>query len=225
MVVFQTMGLTELLGDARLHGFQAGSELRALEGELTLLPRKGIPRVLGSRFTLVGYRTLTRELPHHQRSLGDALGWGMLAQVETLRERAIPYRATVQAEALVVVDQGPRFRHFTALGAGAKAGMHWGAEVLAPVLGPRLSLSHRTGLFGALTNAVRLEAEYAPFWRVGHGITHEAAGSLQVDLQVARFGHRRLLFTPRAQARWEGRLTSRIESALERRLTVGFELH
>ena len=225
VLVFQSAGLSEALGDARLHGFQAGSELRVLEGELSLLPRKGVPRVLSSRFTLLGYRTLMRELPLHQRSVGDVLGWGIAAQMESQREHAVPYRATALAEALAVVSEGPRFRHFTVLGAGLKAGMHWGPGVLAPVLGPRLSLSHRTGLPGALANAVRLEAEYAPFWRVGDGITHEAIGTLQVDLALGQFGRYRLLLAPRAQARWAGRLASRLESTLERRVLLGLELN
>jgi hypothetical protein len=224
VVGLQSAGLSEALGEARQHGFQAGSELRVLEGELWLLPRKGVPRVLSSRFTLLGYRTLMRELPLHQRSLRDVLGWGMAAQMETLRERALPYRATAQAEVLAVVDAGPRFRRFTALGAGARVGMHWGAGVLAPALGPRLLLSHRTGLPGSLANAVRLEAEYVPFWRAGSGITHEATGTLRVDLRLGRVGRYELLLTPRAQARWEGRLAARLESSLERRLSLGVEL-
>jgi hypothetical protein len=224
VVLLQTAGLSEALGDARLHGFQSGSEMRVLEGELSLLPRKGLPQVLSSRFTLFGYRTLMRELPIHQRSLGDVLGWGMAAQTETLREHAVPYRATAQAEVLAVADAGDRFRHFTALGAGARLGMHWGPGVLAPALGPRLSLSHRTGLPGSLANAVRLEAEYAPFWRVGDGITHEATGTLGVDLRLGQVGRYQLLLSPRAQARWEGRLAARLESSLERRLSLAFEL-
>ncbi len=224
VVVLQTAGLSEALGDARLHGFQPGSELRVLEGELGLQPRKGVPRVLNSRFTLLGYRTLVRELPIHQRSVGDALGWGMAAQMETLREHSVPYRATAQAEVLAVVDAGTRFRHFTALGAGAKLGMHWGPGGLAPALGPRLSLSHRTGLPGSRANGVRLEAEYAPFWRVGDGITHEATGTLRLDLRLGHVGRYELLLSPRAQARWEGRLAARLESSLERRLSLGVEL-
>lgn len=225
VAVLHSAGLHEALGDARLHGFQAGSEMRALEGELWLLPRKGLPRVLSSRFTLMGYRTLVRELPIHQRSLGDVLGWGMAVQTETLREHAVPSRASAQAEVLAVVHAGARFRHFTALGVGAKGGMHWGPGVLAPALGPRVSLSHRTGLPGSLANAVRLEAEYAPFWRAGHGLVHEALGTLRVELALGRLGRYRLLLSPHAQARWEGRLASRIESALERRLALRVELH
>jgi hypothetical protein len=225
VAMLESAGISEALGDARLHGFQSGSELRVLEGELWLLPRKGLPKVLNSRFTLLGYRTLMRELPIHQRSLGDVLGWGMSAQMETLREHSIPYRATAQAEVLAVAEAGARFRHFTALGAGAKLGMHWGPGVLAPAVGPRLSLSHRTGLPGSLANAVRLEAEYAPFWRAGDGITHEATGTLRVDLRLGQVGRYQLLLSPRAQARWEGRLAARLESSLERRLSLGVELH
>ncbi len=225
VVVLRTAGLSESLGDARRHGFQPGSELRALEGELALLPRKGLPKVVSSRFTLLGYRTLRRELPVHQDSLGDVLGWGGEARIESLREHAVPYRASAHLEALLVVDEGPRFKRFTVLGAGARVGMHWGTDVLAPAMGPRLALSHRTGLPGSLANAVRLEAEYAPFWRVGGGFIHEAVASLQVDVRLGQVGRYQVLVTPRAQARWEGRFASRIESTLERRVTVGLELH
>lgn len=224
VVVLQTAGLSEALGDPRLNGFQPGSELRALEGELSLLPRKGLPRVLSSRFTLLGYRSLARELPLHRRSVSDMLGWGVASQFESLREHPVPYRGSVQAEALMVLDDGPRFQRFTVLGAGARAGAHWGPEGVAPALGPRFSLSHRTGLPGPLANAVRLEAEYAPFWRPGEGLRHSAVGTLQVDLLLGQLGRYRLLFTPRAQARWEARWAPRSEETLERRLTVGLEL-
>jgi hypothetical protein len=225
VVVIQSAGLSEALGDARLHGFQPGNELQALEGELSLLPRKGLPRVISSRFTLLGYRTLVRELPLHRRSVTDMLGWGVALQMESLREHAVPHRASVQAEALMVLDDGPRFQRFTVLGVGARAGMHWSPRSLAPALGPRLSLSHRTGLPGSLANSVRLEAEYAPFWRMGSGLTHEAMGSLQVDLRLGQVGRYRLLFSPRAQARWESPSTARSGRGWERRLTVGLELH
>jgi hypothetical protein len=225
VVVLQSAGLSEALGDARLHGFQPGSELRALEGELSLLPRKGLPQVISSRLTLLGYRTLVRELPLHRSSVADMLGWGVALQTETLRAHAVPYRASAQIEALMVLDDGARFQRFTVLGAGARAGMHWGPLGLAPMLGLRLSLSHRTGLTGSLANAVRLEAEYAPFWRAGSGLTHEAVGSLQVELRLGQVGRYRLLFTPRAQARWESPLKTRSAGTWERRLTVGLELH
>jgi hypothetical protein len=225
VAILRTAGLNEALGDARLHGFQAGSELRVLDGELSLLPRKGVPKVLDSRFTLVGYRTLVRELPLHQHSLANALGWGVAAQMESLHEHDVPYRASVQSEVLMVVDDSARFRHFTALGAGARVGLHWGGGSLAPALGPRFSLSHRTGLPGSLANAVRLEAEYAPFWRVGSSLTHEALATLQVDLRLGQVGRYQVLLTPRAQVRWEGRWGNRIESSVERRLSLGVELN
>ena len=63
VVVLRTAGLSEALGDASLHGFRPSSELRALDGELRLEPRRGLPRVVDSRLTLVGYRTLLREPP------------------------------------------------------------------------------------------------------------------------------------------------------------------
>jgi hypothetical protein len=225
VVVLQTAGLSEALGDARLHGFQPGSELRALEGELSLQPVKGLPRVLSSRLTLLGYRTLVRELPIHRRSVADMLGWGVALEAESLREHAVPYRASAQVEGLMVLDEGPRFQRFTVLGMGARAGMHWGPLGPAPTVGPRFSLIHRTGLPGSLANAVHLEARYTPFWRAGSGLTHEAVGVLQVGLRLGQVGRYSLLFTPRAQARWVSPFTPGSGSAWERRLTVGLELH
>lgn len=225
VAVLQTAGLSEALGDARLHGFQPGSELRALEGELSLQPVKGLPRVLSSRFTLLGYRTLVRELPLHRRSVVDMLGWGVALEAETLRENAVPYRASAQVEALMVLDDGARFQRFTVLGMGARTGMHWGSPGLAPTVGPRFSLLHRTGLPGSLANAVHLEAQYTPFWRAGSGFIHEAMGSLQVAFRLGRIGRYGLLFTPRAQARWVSPYTAGAGAAWERRLTVGLELH
>ena len=224
VAVLQTAGLSEALGDARLHGFQPGSELRALEGELSLQPVKGPPRVLSSRLTLLSYRTLVRELPLHRRSVVDMLGWGAALEAESLREHAVPYRVSAQVEGLMVLDDGPRFQRFTVLGMGARTGMHWGSRGLAPTVGPRFSLIHRTGLPGSLANAVYLEAQYAPFWRAGSGLTHEAVGSLQVSLRLGQLGRYGLLFTPRAQARWVSPFTPGAGSAWERRLTVGLEL-
>jgi hypothetical protein len=224
VAVLQTAGLSEALGDARLHGFQPGSELRALEGELSLQPVKGLPRVLSSRLTLLGYRTLVRELPLHRRSVVDMLGWGVALEAETLRDDAVPYRVSAQAEGLMVLDDGPRFQRFTVLGMGARAGMHWGPRGLAPIVGPRFALIHRTGLPGSLANAVHLEARYTPFWRSGSGLTHEATGALQVSLSLGQVGRYGLLFTPRAQARWVSPLTQGTGSAWEKRLTVGLEL-
>ncbi|MFP2934714.1 hypothetical protein ACLESO_58320 [Pyxidicoccus sp. 3LG] len=68
VVSLRTAGMAEALGDARLHGFQPSSELRVLDGELSLEPRWGVPRVVASELTLVGYRTLLRELPPFRES-------------------------------------------------------------------------------------------------------------------------------------------------------------
>jgi hypothetical protein len=56
-------------------------------------------------------------------------------------------------------------------------------------------------------------------------VTHEALATAQLDLRLGQVGRYRLLFSPRAQVRWEGRLGARLESSLERRLTVGVELN
>ena len=81
------------------------------------------------------------------------------------------------------------------------------ALALAPAAGPRLSVAHRTGLPGSGANAVRLEAAYAPTWRVGdEHVTHEAGASLQVEWWLGRAGPFGVLLTPRAWVRWEGAL-------------------
>nr|BDT38066.1 DUF4105 domain-containing protein [Myxococcus sp. MH1] len=236
LVSVRTAALAEALGDARQHGFQASSELRVLDGELSLEPRWGPPRVVSTDMTLVGYRTLQREPLALRGSAWDSLGWGAEARVATDTARAEPYRATVQAEALVVIDEAARFSRFTAVGVGGLARMHWSQTSLAPAAGPRFSLTHRTGLPGSGANAVRLEAAYAPTWRLGDArLTHEAGAWLQVELWLGRAGPFGVLLTPRAQARWEGSLAppSRRDSPApstwwsgmsDRRLLVGLEL-
>ena len=232
----RTAGMAEALGDARVHGFQPSSELRVLDGELSLEPRLGVPRVVGSALTLVGYRTLLRELPQFRQSAWDSLGWGAEARVASDPARALPHRASVQAEALMVLDEAARFSRFTAVGVGGLAAVHWSEHALTPAAGPRFSLAHRTGLPGSGANAVRLEADYAPTWRVGdEHVTHEAGASLQVEWWLGRAGPFGVLLTPRAQVRWEGSLappplreshapSTGWDGSSERRLALGLEM-
>ncbi|MCP3099700.1 DUF4105 domain-containing protein [Myxococcus sp. K15C18031901] len=236
VVSVRTAGMAEALGDARLHGFQPSSELRVLDGELSVEPRWGMPRLVSTDMTLLGYRTLQRELPRFRESVWDSLGWGAEARVASDASRPLPYRATVQAEALVVVDEAERFSRFTALGIGGLARMHWSEGMLAPAAGPRFSLVHRSGLPGSGANAVRVEAAYAPTWRMGDSrFVHEAGASLQVEWWLGRAGPFGVLLTPRAQLRWEGTLSppARHESpsrsswwdgTVDRRLAVGLEV-
>ncbi|MFB1483191.1 DUF4105 domain-containing protein [Corallococcus sp. RDP092CA] len=210
VVSLRTSAMNEALGDARLHGFQSSSELRVLDGELSVEPRWGVPRIIGSRLTLVGYRTLLPELPQQQRSLSDALGWGAEARMSTDLDRPLPYRATMEAEALGVVSASERFDTFLAVGLGAQAAMAWSRGETVPTVGPRLSLAHRTGLPGPGNSALRLEATYVPSWRMGitPGFTHEADATLQVEWYLGRVARWSVLLTPRAQVHWEGTLAS-----------------
>ncbi|GHG80079.1 DUF4105 domain-containing protein [Comamonas sp. JC664] len=226
----RTAAMSEALGDARLHGFQPSSELRVLDGELLLAPRWGMPKVAVSDMTLVGYRTLLRELPQFRDSFWDSLGWGAEARVSSSDARMMPYRASVQAEALVVLDENARFSRYTAVGLGGLALLHWRRDLMTPAAGPRLSVAHRTGLPGSGANAVRLEAAYAPTWRVGDDhFTHEAGATLQVELWLGRLGPFGFLLTPRAQVRWEGWVapptaTAWWDGSAERRLALGLEV-
>ncbi|MCP3139833.1 Lnb N-terminal periplasmic domain-containing protein [Pyxidicoccus xibeiensis] len=236
VVSVRTAGMAEALGDARLHGFQPSSELRVLDGELSLEPRRGVPKVVSSELTLVGYRTLLRELAPFRESAWDSLGWGAEARVDSRSARALPHRASVQAEALMVLDEGTRFSHFTAVGLGGLATLHWSRDSLTPAAGPRVSVAHRTGLPGSGANAVRLEAAYAPTWRVGDDhVTHEAGAMLQLEWWLGRAGPFGVLLTPRAQVRWEGSLapplhresrspSTWLDGSAERRLALGLEM-
>ena len=210
VVSLRTSAMNESLGDARLHGFQSSSELRVLDGELSVEPRWGVPRIIGSRLTLVGYRTLLPELPQQRRSVSDSLGWGAEARMSTDIDRPLPYRATVEAEALGVVAASERFDTFLAVGLGAQATMAWTRGETVPHVGPRLSLAHRTGLPGPGNSALRLEATYVPSWRMGitPGFTHEADATLQVEWYLGRVARWSVLLTPRAQVHWEGTLAS-----------------
>jgi hypothetical protein len=225
VVTLRTAGLSEALGEAWLHGFQSSSELRVLDGELRWEPRRGVPRLLDSRLTLLGYRTLLREPPWRRRTLLDELGWGMEALFESKEDEGEPpHRATVRAEALLVLDEGPRFHRFTALGLGVQAGTRWGAEELTLAGGPRFSLSQRLELPGSRANAVRLEASWSPTFIGARGLLHEAEASLRVDLLVGQWGRRRLRLSPRAHVRWEGTFSGRPSGRAEPRLDLAVEL-
>lgn len=129
----------------------------------------------------------------------------------------------------MVLDENARFSSFTAVGVGGMATMHWSQAMLTPAAGPRLSVAHRTGLPGSGANAVRLEAAYAPTWRVGDAhVTHEAGASLQVEWWLGRAGPFGVLLTPRAQVRWEGGASRSpstwLDGSSERRLALGLEM-
>ncbi|PTL82247.1 DUF4105 domain-containing protein [Vitiosangium sp. GDMCC 1.1324] len=225
VVGLRTAGLSEALGESYLHGFRPSSELRVLDGEIRLEPRRGLPRVLDSRLTLLGYRTLLREPPWHRRTLLDELGWGMEALLETEEEGVdLPHRATAQAEALLVMDEGPRFQHYAALGVGARAALRWGLDELAPAVGPRFSFSQRVSLPGPLANAVRLEAAWSPTYVMSRGLRHEAEASLRLDLIIGQWGRRSVRFSPRAQVRWEGVLEGWPSGQVEPRLDLAVEV-
>jgi hypothetical protein len=225
VVSLWTAGLSQELGEAFLHGSRPGSEVRVLDGEMRLEPRRGLPRMLDSRLILLGYRTLQREPPWHRTGLLDELGWGAEALLETREEGTdLRHRATVRGEVLLVLDEGPRFLHFTALGLGARAGLRWGLVELTPAVGPRLSFSQRLGLPGALANAVRLEAAYAPTFLGSRGVLHEAEASLRVDLLVGHWGRRGIRLSPRAQVRWEGTLHGMPSGTMEPRLDLAIEV-
>ncbi|WP_434379679.1 DUF4105 domain-containing protein [Melittangium boletus] len=211
----QTAALKEGLGESFLHGFRPSSELRLLDGVLRLVPGRGLPRVVDSRLTLLGYRTLLREPPWHRETLLDELGWGVEARMETRdKAHAQPYRATLQAEALLVVDDSPDFRHYAALGVGGRVAVRWGAWP-TPGAGPRFSFAQRVALPGSSFNAVRLEAAWAPLFLLGMGPRYEAEASLQVEWLVGRWGPRALRLVPRAQLLWEGHVEPRVDMAIE----------
>ncbi|MGZ3460303.1 MAG: DUF4105 domain-containing protein, partial [Archangium sp.] len=225
VVTLRTAGLSEALGESYLHGFRPSSELRILDGEMRLEPRRGMPRMLDSWLTVLGYRTLLREPPWHRRTPLDELGWGMEALLESREEgEDLPHRATAQAEALLVMDEGPHFQHYAALGVGARAALRWGQTELVPAVGPRLSFSQRVGLPGALANAVRLEAAWSPTFIATRGLRQEAEASLRVDLLVGQWGHWSIRLSPRAQVRWEGTLTGWPSGRAEPRLDLAIEV-
>ena len=225
VVTLRTAALSEALGEIYLHGFRPSSELRALDGELRLEPRLGLPRVVDSRLTLLGYRTLLREPPWHRRSLLDELGWGMEALLTSGQDwQDLPHRATAQAEALLILDEGARFEHYAALGVGARTSVRWNPTELWPAVGPRLSFSQRVGLPGSRANAIRLEAAWSPTLVMSRGLRQEVEASLGVDVLVLRWGRRGLKLSPRAQVQWEGTLGAGLTGRAEPRLDLALEV-
>ncbi len=184
-LVLHSAMLSEELGELRLNGFQASSELKVLDGELAVRPTAQWLELYRSELTLVGYRTLRRELAAHRRDALDELGWGFSAGWDFDLQRAHTHRAMVRGEGLVILQQGADFSGFTALGVGAFASLRWGGREATPVAGPRVSVAHRTHLFGSVANAVRVEAAYEPGLDPRLAWVHQLRAEVRLELLVA----------------------------------------
>ncbi|MGQ0506584.1 MAG: lipoprotein N-acyltransferase Lnb domain-containing protein [Myxococcaceae bacterium] len=129
----RTAGFAEELGERRLHGFSASSELRLLEGYLQLQPRAGWPKILASDLTVAQFRTLQRELPLLSKTFLDAFGWGLDSGWRYDAFTPLSYDARVAAEVVGVASASRDWSRFTALGVGPQ--LNW---VQIPVLSTRV---------------------------------------------------------------------------------------
>ncbi len=201
--VLHSAVLSEELGEARLHGFQASSELRVLDGELAIRPTGSWPELFRSELTLVAYRTLRRELPAQRRSALDQLGWGFWAGWDFDADRPHTHSAAVRAEALAVPVQSDDFGSYLALGLGGFASARWGSSALTPVAGPRASAALRTHLFGNTANALRVEASWEPGLDSRASWVHSLRAEARLELLVGSLDRWALRLGPQAVAQLE----------------------
>ncbi|MGA9526377.1 MAG: DUF4105 domain-containing protein [Myxococcaceae bacterium] len=208
VVAIHTAGFHERLGDGRVHGLNPLAELRVLEAEVLLRPVMGLPELLSSRFTLMGYRSLLRDPAGLRNRLVDHFGWGFSISGEHRPEHLLRDRALAEVDAIIILHEAAEARSHTVLGVGAAALIGRTETALGVGAAPRLSLSHRTPLPGSALNALRVEALWRPMVSTATGTPwlHEASASLSADILVPGPGAFALLVGPRVQVSgtWRG---------------------
>ncbi len=210
LVVLSTAALHEGLGDQRVHGFRATSEMRVASGTVFLRPRWGLPEVVHSDLTLWSYRTVQQEVAPFRASLQDGLGWGFRVGFDSDGARALRSRLIATVEGLGLLHASPTLHRFGALGVGATVQARFGSQGTWTLpdravfgAGPQLNLLHRLPLGEDLADALRLEASWRPSWEVGlRGVRHELAGALTLDVRV-KVSTRGFLLRPGLGATWE----------------------
>lgn len=179
-------GLLESLGEQRLRGFQPGVALRGLDGELWLEPVLGWPRLLMTRFTVFGVRSLVTAPSWLERRGLSRFGWGMDFSVDAWRGRPIEARAGMTAE-LVALSRGTeRYERFVSAGFVASAQLGWGDGPTAALLGPGAFATARLPLGGHSVNALVAEARAQLFVtsRAGATFVADVHGKLRLELRA-----------------------------------------
>lgn len=190
----ESSGMRELLGDQRVRGLQASTELHVLDGELTLVREGDAPHVQRSAFTLFGWRSLGQISPALRTSTLEWFGYGVHATYDFLDSRAFEHRSRIDAEVYLLLDASPTYERLLALGLGARAQLGFnGLRALDPAAGPRALITQRVPLGGHSANAFRLDAAYVPTFHKGPGLAHDAELSAQLDLRARLFGVTALL--------------------------------
>ncbi|HZA50682.1 MAG TPA: DUF4105 domain-containing protein [Myxococcaceae bacterium] len=204
-VVVETAALDERLGEQRVHGFQASSEIRALAGRIELNPRWGAPEVTRSTLTLLGYRTIRREVPTFRSSLLDGIGWGGRWIWEREADRSRPERVALELEGILVPFDSANHARFTALSIGASAAVEFESILHGnptPVAGPRLALEQRLPFGRDLAGALVFEASWRPTWDLrasqwSHAVEAAVTGTVRVSSDTSSG----ILLRPRVMAR------------------------
>jgi hypothetical protein len=196
-VVLGSALLSERLGERRLHGFRPWTEVQIGAGwmELGLSP-SGMPRIVASQLTLVGFRTLLRDVEVERRTILDHLGWGFSTGTETGGGGS---RGRGHVELLAVLDEGDGWRRYTALGLGPAVSIAWEPELLGQA-GLHASLTSRIPLLGG--GALRVEAEAEALLGWNRPLATRANLELEVELTAARLGRRSLVLGPALRAAW-----------------------
>jgi hypothetical protein len=204
-IVVETGALDERLGEQRVHGFRASSEIRALAGRIELKPAWGPPEVVRSNLTLFGYRTTRREVPTFRTSPLDEIGWGGRCVWEREADRIRSERVALELEGIVVPHASADHAQFTAFSVGGSGALEFESAPRGrpnPFAGPRIALEQRVPFGGDLASALLLEAAWRPLWdldasRWSHSVEAALSGAVRL-----RWGDgNALLLRPRATAR------------------------
>lgn len=198
--------LAEELGDQRLRGFGARTELHVLDVSLELAATPS-PVVSRGGVTLFSVR-----------GLGSG-GWGWGGRVDYAWAPG-GHDVTIGGDRLWALVDDERFANFLVASAGVRAGLRLDPSANA-LLMPRVAVSGRVQLPGSFGNAVRLEAAWLPRLRAGRAeVTFEQAalGTAQLLIRLGSVGG--FALTARADLEVEWRRNSGLSTVA----AVGVEL-
>ncbi|MFL5318286.1 MAG: DUF4105 domain-containing protein, partial [Myxococcaceae bacterium] len=125
LVRLQSAGMRELLGDQRVRGLAAGTELHVLDADATFAPTLGWPELRESHFTLFGWRSLGRKQPSLRDGLYEWFGYGFQASTDYWNQRALPNRTRIDVESFALLDADATFERHLAIGLGARGELDW----------------------------------------------------------------------------------------------------
>lgn len=205
-LVIGSAGLHTRLGEPLGHGPHPGTAVRIFEGRMWLRPGDdGWPDIVRSELTILGLRTISRDIPPARGGFFGQLGWGTAIRWDRKPERALTNRLAIDGELLWVLDQRLRAAAHNVVGLGLSAQTRFSDTTVVPALAPSLSLTHRTPLGGSLENAFRMRCAYSPalvYQDSSFAFAQEASATIALDLFLGTVAGQVLVLGPTFVADW-----------------------